>query len=238
MAQSVLRWREGAGWIVLIGGGDLDEGDLDGIYSDIIIQTDMFSPVVYLPAADSPPEAASVAAEAVLETWQDLGGAPGNVLPVWQPGAADAPEYAALTRAAGVVILGDGDDVQALARVLAGTLLGVALADAYAAGAIVVGQGAGAMVLGQQVAQHNIADETFAIQPGLGWVQSAIIEPHFTSLAESTRLQYLLRHSPARFGVGLPERVALALTPTGDVYTLGTGGQATITVVSEANDND
>lgn len=225
----VLQWREGLGWLVLVGGGDLEAGDLDGIYSEAIVVADDFRPVMYIPtAAEDESEA-----EAILETWQALGGTPGEVLPVWSLEDAENPELAARLREAGVVFLGDGPNSLLLAEVLVDTLLGQVLAEVYAAGAVVVGQGAGAMVLGQVVAEFDPYGDAYVTLPGLDWVVRGVIEPHYGGLAESLRLQRLVARRAGSFGLGLPPQVALALGPEGLVFTWGTGGQVTVALGPE-----
>lgn len=220
----VLQWREGLGWLVLVGGGDLDAGDLDGIYSEAIVVADDFRPVIYIPtAAEDENEA-----EAILETWQALGGTPGEVLPVWSLDDAENPEIVARLREAGVVFLGDGPNGLLLAEALVDTLLGQALAEVYADGAVVVGQGAGAVVLGQVVAELDPYGDAYITLPGLDWVVRGVIEPNYAGLAESPRLKRLVSRLPGSLGLGLPPQVALALGPKGLVYTWGTGGQVTV----------
>ena len=223
--NQVLHWREGQGWLVLVGGGDVDAGELDSIYSEMISRADPFRPVIYLAAASDSPESA----ETLLETWQALGGTPGEVLPVWDAADASTPEVEDLLREAGVIFLGDGDYPLVLAQILYDTPLGQLLAECYAEGAMVVGQGVGAMALGQVVAQTDPFGEAYITLPGLGWLPQVAVEPHFESAATSPRLQHLLRRIPGLLGLGLPNRVALGLSPAATIETWGLGGQATIT---------
>lgn len=224
----LIRWRQGAGWLVLLGGGELDEGDFDGILSDLIAQTDLFRPPLLIPLAGD------ADGETLLETIQALGGPPGEVLPVLDDGDADDPELARRALDASILILADGDNPLALVSGLHGTELGRALAQAYEAGTSILALGNSAMALGSLVMLSSDSGDMIHVRPGLGWVENAVIEPHFTDLTPQSRLTQVLHYHSDVFGIGLPDRVALALSPAGTVETWGTGGDATIALPPDA----
>jgi hypothetical protein len=94
---------------------------------------------------------------------------------------------------------------------------------------VIVGEGAGAMLLGKWGVSH----EAGKVYPGWGWVSDALIVPHHTPeriLAVRTALQ----RYPEAIALGLPDEVALALGPEGELATwTETDQQVTVTMGSK-----
>lgn len=215
-----LQWRSGAGWLVLLGGGGWEDGEL--IHSRAISAIVDESPIAFVPAAqpDDPTYGA-----AFLSHYAELGAPPGYVVPITdQASARDPANYRRLARAS-LVFIGGGDALQLL-QTLDGTPAVEAIAEAFDSGAVIVGVSAGAMTLGK----WGLSADTGKILPGWGWVSDALVVPHYTP-DRSPQVRSALQRYPEAMALGLPDNVALALGPDGEVETwTDTEEQVTVTI--------
>lgn len=207
-----LRWATGAGWLVLVGGGEWAQA-VD-ISEQLLASADLSLPIAFLPTAGE----STAQGERLLEYFADLGGPRGYVVPVLERPDARDPENQELLAGAGMVILGDGDPLK-LADVLPGSAALEGVAEAFVGGASVVGVGAGAAFLGQWMLASDSPDEVGC--EGCAWVGGAVVAPRFVGAAEESDLRDALRKRPGLIGIGVPERTALALGPDGQVETWG-----------------
>lgn len=217
-AGSLLRWQTGQGWLVLVGGGDFQEGETEIIDSQTLVLTDPEKAVVFVPTASNRPQSRGPAFLEYIE--EDLGGPGGYVLPLYSADDGDNPDVRALLASAGLIVIGGGDRRAELAGAFQRPAALEGLAQAFTAGAVIYGAAAGASVLGSLVALDDRADE---VREGLGWIGRAFVEPHFDTLENSPRVRALLDRHPESFCLGIPNRVALALGPKGEVETWGVG---------------
>jgi cyanophycinase-like exopeptidase len=215
-----LRWRSGAGWLILAGGGSRESGETEEVDGEILNLADSSQPVAYLPTAGAPLSQG----EKLLEYYADLGGPRGYVVPIRDPSGARDVENLQLLASAGLVYIDDGDALELTRALWEGPALD-ALARAFARGAIVVGMGAGAAALGAWV--FDVAAEA-AGGPGWGWVQNALVAPRFTGASQAPGLRAALRERQGWIGLGIPIGSALVLGPEGQVHTVG---EEEITVV-------
>lgn len=209
-----LRWLTGTGWLVLVGGAGGEAGLGAEIDDRLLARADFSRPIVFLPTASGSLEAG----EPLLEHYADLGGPRGYGVRVLQAADAEEEENRDLLVEAGIILVGDGDGLM-LARVLRGSLALHGIEEAFAQGALVVGVGAGSAPMGQWV----VTARTLPGEPGWGWVSDAVVMPYFAGSAREPELQALLRARPGLVGLGIPEGVALALGPEGQVETWGEG---------------
>ncbi len=207
-----LRWATGTGWLVLMG-----SEAVPGAVDRLLARIDFSRPVAVLPTASG-----SIAwGERLLDDYADLGGPRGFVVPIFSPQDARREENRRLLADAGLIVLEDGDGL-ALARTLRDTPALYGMADAFARGAIVVGVGFGAAPLGEWVLPSGEEAEEGG-ERGWGWVQGTVVVPRFHDAGQEPQLRGLLRKWPGILGLGIPETVALALGPEGQVETWGTG---------------
>lgn len=221
MTQSgPLQWRTGAGWLVLIGGGQWNNSET--IHSRAISAIVDESPIAFVPAAQP---ADPTYGAAFLSYYAELGAPPGYVVPITdQASARDPANYRRLARAS-LVFIGGGDTLQ-LIQTLDGTPAIEAIAEAFDSGAVIAGISAGAMVLGK----WGLSADTDKILPGWGWVSDSLIVPHYTP-DRSARVRSALQRYPEALALGLPDNVALALGPDGEVETwTDTEEQVTVTI--------
>jgi len=216
-----LHWTGGAGWLILVGGrGPSGAAEID---DRLLARADLSRPIALVPAVGGSPSSA----QALLDDYADLGGPCGYVVPIL--GAADAQdeENRSLLAEAGMVFLADGDAV-ALTRALRESPALVGVAEAFASGALVVGVGAGAAPMGEWVVTAEAPED----ERGWGWVSGAAVIPHFSGSAREPHLQAALRTRPGLVGIGIPDGVALALGPDGQVETWGEG-EVTVVVARQ-----
>ncbi|HLF29048.1 MAG TPA: Type 1 glutamine amidotransferase-like domain-containing protein [Anaerolineae bacterium] len=213
-----LRWRTGAGWLVLIGGGNWET--TEPIDRNAIEAMTDEAPIAFVPAAGGSPDSG----ESFLEHYTRLGAPPGYVAPIYDATSANDPVNARRLVQAGLIYLGGGDTRQLL-DALTGTPALDAIAAAYASGAIVVGMSAGAMAL---CAWGVALDPAVGVLQGWGWLPHVIAAPHYTPERSTALREALLQH-PQLLGLGLPDDTALALGPDGEVLTWGSG-QITVTL--------
>ena len=209
-----LNWVTGAGWLILVGGRGPEEGTSVELDDRILVRADSSRPVAFVLAAS----ASLTAGEVLLDEYAALGGPPGYVVPILHPADARDGENARLLADAGIIILADGDGV-ALAQALQSSKALDGMAEAFISGALIVGVGAGAAPLGELI----LAGDPPTTTPGWGWVGGALVAPHFCGAAHAPGLQAALRSQPGLVGLGLPDGVALALGPEGQVETWGEG---------------
>ena len=214
-----LQWRTGSGWLVLLGGGQWEDSEV--IHSQAISAILDESPIAFLPAANPDP----TYGEAFLSYYRELGAPPGYVVPVHdQQSARDPVNYRRLAQA-GLIFIGGGDTAR-LIEAVEGTPVIEAIAEAFDSGAVIVGVSAGAMLLGK----WGLSSDTGKILPGWGWVSDSIIVPHYTA-ERSPQVRDALRLYPETVALGLPDCVALALGPDGELETwTETLQQITVTI--------
>jgi len=215
-----LRWQEGRGWLVLVGGGNLDE-TAEIARAAIEAMSDE-APVVFVPAASATPDEGRADGARVVAQIEELGGPAGYVAPIFARTDATDPKNARRLMNAGFIYLGDGD-AQRLVETLADTPTLDALAAAYRAGAVILAAGQAASAFG--VWRMSAGDE---LERGWGWLPDAIICPSFGDAA-APALRAAIKAHPECLGLGIPTGAALALGPENQVRTLSASGtQATV----------
>lgn len=214
-----LRWHDGLGWIILSGGGELE--DLHDLFRAAIEAMSDESPAVFVPAASRLADEGRGRGQLVMEQIEEHGGPVGYVAPIFSRADASDPKNIRRLTQAGLVYLGSGQ-AQRLVETLNGTATLDALAAAYEAGAVVIAEGQAACALG---AWGLCAEgDTLA---GWGWLPDALICPAFDDPAA---LREAIKAKPECLGLGIPKGVALALGPENQVQTLSASGQQ-VTVV-------
>ena len=213
-----LRWRTGAGWLVLVGGGPwrstepIDRKAIEAMADD--------APIAFVPAAGCPPDYG----ESFVAHYASLGAPPGYVVPIHDGASARDPVNVRRLAQAGLIYFG-GEDAQRLLDTMTGTPALDAVAAAYAAGTVVVGYSAGAVAL---AAWGVSSDRGGGVLRGWGWLPNAIVAPHYMP-DQANGLRAALIDHPDLLGLGIPDDIGLALGPNGEVFTWGSG-QVTVTL--------
>jgi len=208
-----LRWHAGQGWLILVGGGELE--DLTDIHRAAIEAMSDESPVVYIPAASASQDEGRGRGQIVTEQIEELGGPVGYVAPIFTRTDASDPKNVRRVTQAGLVYLGGGN-AKKLIETCTGTPALDALAAAYAAGAVILAEGEAACALG---AWGLCASGD--ILAGWGWLSETLVCPAF----KDTALRDAVKSKPECLGLGIPAGSALALGPENQVQPLSASGQ-------------
>jgi len=211
---NVIRWRDGAGWLVLSGGGDFEGTEAGEIEAEALARVPAGDPVAFIWAASD-----IEVADRHLTALEDLGAPTGYLIDVLTEDDATLRDQLSV---AGMVVIEDGPNVSELRSGLLGAAL-EGISAAYERGAVILGIGQGAAFLGS----------VYENQPGLEWVESAVIVPHYDAENESAQLRDLLTAHPENYGLGIGTGSALALGPSGEVIAWGRQ-QVTVALGSKA----
>lgn len=207
-----LRWRTGAGWLVLGGGGDFETTEsIDYNAIEAMIEE---APIAFVPAASG----SSNYGDAFLEHYEGLGAPSGYVVPIYDRDSANDVENTQQLARAGLIYIGGGDTRRLLDALHDSRAL-KAIASAYDTGAVIVGMSAGAMAL---AAWGVSSDEGVGVLRGWGWLPDVIVAPHYDE-DRAQALREALLEQPNMIGLGLPEDTALVFGPDGEIATWGKG---------------
>ncbi len=229
-----------SGTLVLVGGGDYEEAErVDRFLLDIAGGPS--TSVVFLPTAHQ----SHRMGEKFTDYYRSLGARDIRVAPVYEAEDANNEENARLLRDAGLIFIGWGSDAR-LRQVVANTPVHVAMEEAYRRGAVLAGTSAGARAAGELVIspangpmglrggldegpprtdEGGPLDQKTVLQvwPGFNWLPGFGVEAH---LAEWNRYGHLLLLGAVRpdlTWIGLDERTALVVYPSGEAEVVGSG---------------
>jgi cyanophycinase len=205
--------RRNAGSLVLVGGGEWQDGgrDLDAR----LLAESGATEVVVLPTAAAFEHPERVAGRA--ETYFAGLGASVRTLAVVHRSEAENPEIAAVVRAARFVYLADGSPLH-LRSVLKGSVLFDALLASYRAGGVLAASGAGATLLGDPMVDPRGGAYTV----GLGVVKNLAVFPYHGTAATHLRERSIDLLPSEAVLVGIDEQTALVLR-RGDWSVAGPG---------------
>ncbi len=189
---NIFAWRDGAGWLVLSGGGEA-ASEVEAL---ALAKVPPGEPIAYVWAAGDIDHA-----DRHLAALEDSGAPTGYLVDVQ---TEDDDTIRARISDAGLIILGDGPELGALRGGIAGAAAD-GMATAYARGSVILGIGAGAAVLG---AKYAGKDGT--LRDGLGWLEHAIIVPHYEPARDAATIRALLTQVPDALGLGIAQDSALA----------------------------
>lgn len=205
-----IEWREGKGWLVLIGGTTYFWRGTEAIDRAAIDAISLDAPIAFVPAANCPPDYGT----SFLAAYQRLGAPDGYVVPINDRESAYGAQNAALLREAGLIYFGGGDTTALLASMTDTPAL-EAVAEAYERGAVVVGMSAGAIGIAERGLSLGAG-----VLDGWGWLPHVLVSVHHNAERE-TSFEAALREHPEHLGLGLPEDAALALGPLGEIESWG-----------------
>jgi len=204
---NIFKWRAGNGWIVLSGGGDWLDANVQAIEAAVLTRTVSQAPLAYVWAAGD-----LDTADRHMDALRDLGARTGYLVDIVTEG--EDALYQQLSEA-GVIILGDGPNTRTLRQALAGIALG-GLEEALFQGATIYAPGASAGLLGAALVEQG------ALVEGFGWLESAVILPGYTP-DQAGALRGWVPRVPGGYGLGLAAGAGIAFGPQGEVEVLGSG---------------
>jgi hypothetical protein len=179
---NVIRWREGAGWLVMCGGGDFANGETGEVEAEALTRVQPGDPIAYIWAAGD-----VETADRHLADLEDLGGPTGYLVDIL---TEDDDTLRQQISAAGLIVIGDGQNLKALRSGLPGAAL-EGIGAAFERGAVILGMGQSAALLGSWL--ENLE--------GIGWVEGAIIVPGYEHPDQPAQLRQLLLSHPKAYGL-------------------------------------
>jgi hypothetical protein len=205
---NIFQWREGAGWLILSGGGEnpLAVGDIETLALGKALPGEAMA---YVFAAGD-----IETADRHLAALEDAGAPTGYLVDVQ---TEDDNTVRAQLSEAGLIIIGDGDNPGALRGGLAGAALD-GITQAYERGVTVLAIGTAAVVFGQRYAGGTPAA---IIRDGLAWLDHGLIVPHYVVERDADRMRGLLLQTPDLYALTLGVDSALALGNDGTVELWG-----------------
>ena len=204
---NIFKWRPGSGWLVLSGGGNWLDGNVQAIEAAMLMRTLSQGPMAYLWAAGD-----VETADRHMDALRDLGARTGYLIDL--VGEEDDVIYRQISEA-GVIVLGDGPSTRTLRDALTGVALS-AVQEAFERGATVYAAGASAALMGAAFVERG------ALVDGLGWLAPGVFMPAYTP-DQAADLRAWVRGVPEGYGLGLGAGAGIAFGPRGEVEVLGSG---------------
>ncbi len=168
--------------------------------------------------------------------FDEFGAESSCVLQVRTREEAGSEEHSDIIKQSTGIFLTGGNQVR-IAAILGGSQVGRALIRASRDGAVVAGTSAGASVMtGIMVAGGERGRSPSAnlarMAPGLGLIESIIIDQHFRERDRVARLMTMVSYNPGLLGLGIDEDTAALINPDGCIEILGAG---TVLIVDGRN---
>ena len=205
--SSIFRWRDGAGWLVLAGGGNIQSEAAVEIDSEVLVRTVSHGPLALLWSAGD-----IEAADEYLEHLRDLGGRTGFLLDVTAEKDEDTLKQLGET---GIILLEDGPQSERLHGALTGPVL-EAIETAFQNGATIYARGRMVMSLAAWMpgAGNNL-------RAGIAWLDGALVMAPYNEEQAVHMKSWLQDVIPDAYGIGIGEGAALALSPDAEVEIWG-----------------
>lgn len=213
------------GWLVLIGGGEFSFGETEEIDRFLLEKTPPDRrKVAFLPTASGSPDYGRHFAEYLEKL--DPSTEVRNV-PIYRSRDARRRKNLDLIRESGMVYIGGGVTNRIL-DAMRGEPAADALLDVLEAGGLIAATGAGAECLGE-ISRSMLTSG--APLDGLGYIPGGLVFSHHTG-EWSPSFELLMQHERVAFGISIPERCALAISPErrGEII-----GEGTVAIVRKQN---
>lgn len=188
--------------------------------------------IAILPTASSVDDAGQRYKAIFLE----LGAAAGDVLYVGTREDANRDDWVSIIEQSTAIFMTGGNQVR-VASLLGGTRVADALTRKSETGTPVAGTSAGASVMSTVMVAGGRSGTTprrslAHMSPGLGLIDSVIIDQHFQERDRIGRLVTMVSYNPRLLGLGIDEDTAALIMPDG---TLEVVGQGSVLVVDGAS---
>ena len=179
--------------------------------------------VVIIPTAST----ADDAGQRYKAIFLELGAASAEVLYVGDREDANADELVGYVEASTGVFMTGGNQIR-VASILGGTRVAQALMRRNREGVPVAGTSAGASVMTSVMVAGGKSGTTprvYSVQmaPGLGLIDSVIIDQHFRERDRIGRLITMVSYNPGLLGLGVDEDTAVLLLPDDTLEVIGRG---------------
>lgn len=206
------------GFLVVIGGGTLTPSILQ---KTVELAGKEQARLVIMPmASESPAEIAFLQ----KQQFAALGATQVEILDCTRETADDEKNLALIDQATGVFLC--GGDQRKLTSTLLGTQLLARMYQLYQSGGTLAGTSAGAAVMSKimltgesrlpwdpALPYPSIQAQNIQIASGFGFMESAIIDQHFSKRGRHNRLLSLVLEHPQLIGIGIDESTAIVVSP-------------------------
>jgi cyanophycinase len=157
----------------------------------------------------------------------ELGAETAEVLFVGDRDDAGSDELVGLVEQATAIFMTGGNQIR-VAAILGGTRVGEALVRRNRSGVPVAGTSAGASVMSTVMVAGGKSGSTprphtAQMSPGLGLIDSVIIDQHFKERDRVGRLVTMVSYNPGLLGIGVDEDTAALIWPHGRLEVVGRG---------------
>lgn len=232
MSKETIHAEKICGHLVIIGGAEDKYNERRILRKFVALAGEEKAKVLLIPISSDFPE---FAADVYTQTFRKMGLAAENIKvlrAISRQEVMNADPDELLEGITGVFI--SGGDQMRLASILGGTPLAVKLMEKVRRTPIVLaGSSAGAAGMSTSMIVRgdgvpNPHKKAISLSPGLGVLQSIIIDQHFSERGRISRLITAVAYNPNNLGIGIDENTAVVLDDQGILEVIGTG---TVTIV-------
>lgn len=212
------------GNLIIIGGAEDKKGNKDILkYVCSTIDKNNDELVIATVATEEP----KAVGEDYRKLFENLGMKNISILNVSHRYEAHQRNNLELVKNASLVFFTGGDQLR-ITSILGGTPLHEVMISAYERGCVYVGTSAGASVISDTMIVNGPDEEspkkcTLKMAPGLGLLNSVIIDQHFAQRGRIGRLLVGIAENPGVLGVGIDEDTAIVVQDSGIFKVIGSG---------------
>lgn len=157
----------------------------------------------------------------------EFGSNTAEILPIRDHDDANRPDFACRIAESTGIFLTGGNQVR-MSSILGGTRVAAAIREANRGGVPVAGTSAGASVMTAVMVAGGKRGRTpranmVQMAPGLGLIDTLIIDQHFRERDRVARLLTMVSYNPGLIGIGIDEDTAALIRPDDTMEVLGKG---------------
>jgi cyanophycinase len=215
---------EPQGFLVAIGGNEDKQFGKEVLKRVVDLPQGGTQAVAIIPTASVIPEQV---AKDYVQAFGRLGIKAIEVLDIRHRDEAERPEHVKRVRDCDVVYLTGGDQLR-LTSIIGGTPVARAIKAHYHNGGVVAGTSAGAAAMSGTMISESVPNAGMRkghvqMTPGLGLIDSCVIDTHFLDRGRVSRLLEVVTSNPGYIGVGLGEDTGIVIRDGRRVEVIGTG---------------
>jgi hypothetical protein len=210
MADKILKYLSGRGWLIFSGGNTAGSP----IRAQALARATAYGTTAYISLADD-------SGDALMDDMEDLGARSGYFVDLQYEDPDDIQEQ---LQTASFIAIEVGASLDALYRVLSDDAV-AGLRDAYERGAVILLEGLAANLFGRWALSDN-----GELLDGLDWVKNAFIEPESAGIDDSRAVQTVMAKIPDAVAINITAGSALVLGPEGQVEVWGEEQNVTISL--------
>jgi len=212
MANTVLNYLKGRGWMVFSGGNTPGSP----IRSQALARAQAYSSVAYISTAED-------GGDSMMDDMEDLGARTGYFVDLQY----DSPEeLRKQLEGASLIVIEVGTSVDALVQGLVDEAVS-GMREAYERGAVILIEGLAANVFGRWV-----ISDSGELLDGLNWIENAFIEPDSGGIDDSHAVQTVIERFPEAIAINIRAGAALALGADSQIEVWGDANDVTLSLGS------